>query len=181
MAGGTWLRFDLSGLALCPPAWPSWCECPGTAPRGHRDLPERSLGFPGGSQCLGSAPGLVNLALPLPSPGDLPWPTHPTSPPRPRVATAGLQILSANVTPSRKYCLIVGEGERLVTELKEAFHSHINMCALGFLCVLWTEMFLGELPESDVYLPLCFEILTRAILNAFWTLISSPFLSWNLG
>lgn len=51
---------------------------------------------------------------------------------------AALQILSANVTPSRKYCLIVGEGERLtVTELKEAFHSpETLMCAASvFLCV----------------------------------------------
>lgn len=64
---------------------------------------------------------------------------------------AALQILSANVTPSRKCCLIVGEGERLtVRELKEAFHSPetFTRAASVFLCVQQNEAFLRELPEK---------------------------------
>lgn len=58
-----------------------------------------------------------------------------------------LQILSANVTPSRKYCLIVREGERpTVAELKEAFHSPemFVSAASALLCLEGNETFLGE-------------------------------------
>ena len=83
---------------------------------------------------------------------------------------AAQQILSANVTPSRKSCPIVGEGERLtVRELQETFYSPetFTCAAPVFLCVQWNETFLRELPERLNYtFALCFQIPTQAILNA---------------